>query len=244
MSNTQNHIVTCIQSQKMESSEITNQEVINLGKAIITELGMEVECNTPARWLVHYIAENIHKTEHSQGDEKDVAEKKCVDAIFKLWHHRSELPRGINPFSEFDSVFRGLSRLDNSSQKPYFNEFSQFNHQIEPEETAESKQWVDIAISIDKIAKELVSESFKSAAEVAITEKSREILKLALEDSGEDIRIMLSFVSDDEANSKENQIKAIESKIEKVEALKSICDMFIEKFNTEIEIQKTKTNGC
>ncbi|MBB1408225.1 hypothetical protein [Pseudoalteromonas sp. SG44-17] len=45
---------------------------------------------------------------------------------------------------------------------------------------------------------------------------------------------MLSFVSDDEANSKENQIKAIESKIEKVEALKSICDMFIEKYQYDI----------
>ena len=106
----------------MESSEITNQEVINLGKAIITELGMIIDCNTPARWLVHYIAENIHKSESCQGEEKESAERKCVDAIFKLWHHRSELPRGINPFSEFDSVFRGLSRLDNSSQKPYFNE--------------------------------------------------------------------------------------------------------------------------
>ncbi|AGP78819.1 hypothetical protein I633_15195 [Alteromonas mediterranea 615] len=218
----------------MESSEITNQEVINLGKAIITELGMEIECNTPARWLVHYIAENIHKSENCQGEEKEAAERKCVDAIFKLWHHRSELPRGINPFSEFDSVFRGLSRLDNSSQKPYFNEFSQFDHQIAPEETAESKQWVDIAISIDKAAKELVSESFNSAAVLAITEKCRKILKLAPEGSGEDIRIMLSFISDEEANSKENEIKAIESKIEKVEALKSICELFIEKYQKDI----------
>src|SRR5690606_10299621 len=100
MSNTRDHIATCILSQKMESSQITNQEVINLGKAIIAELGMEIDCNTPARWLVHYIAENIHKVENSQGEEKTEAERKCVDAIFKLWHHRSELPRGINPFSE------------------------------------------------------------------------------------------------------------------------------------------------
>lgn len=220
----------------MESSKITNQEVINLGKAIITELDMEIDCNTPARWFVHYIAENIHKSENCQGEEKEAAERKCVDAIFKLWHHRSELPRGINPFSEFDSVFRGLSRLDNSSQKPYFNEFSQFDHQIAPEETAESKQWVDIAISIDKAAKELVSESFNSAAALAITENSRKILKLAPEGSGEDIRIMLSFLSDEEANSKENEIKAIESKIEKVEALKSICDVFIEKYQKDIAI--------
>lgn len=218
----------------MESSEITNQEIINLGKAIITELGMEIDCNTPARWLVHYIAENIHKSENSQGEEKESAERKCVDAIIKLWHHRSELPRGINPFSEFDSVFRGLSRLDKSSQKPYFNEFSQFDHQIVPEETAECKQWVDIAISIDKVAKELVSESFNSAAALAITDKSKEILMLSPEDSGEDIKIMLSFLSDDESNSKEKEIKAIESKIEKVEALKSICDMFINKFKDEL----------
>jgi hypothetical protein len=219
----------------MESSKITNQEVINLGKAIITELGMETDYNTPARWLVHYIAENIHKSENCQGEEKSIAEGKCVDAIFKLWHHRSELPSGINPFTEFDSVFRGLSRLDNSSQKPYFNEFSQFDHQIDPEESAESKQWIDIAISIDKVAKELVSESFNSAAAAAIKDKSKEILKLAPEDSGEDIRIMLSFLSDDdESNSKEKELKTIQSKIEKVEALKSICDIFIEKYNAHL----------
>ena len=220
----------------MESSEITNQEVINLGKAIITELGMEIDCNTPARWLVHYISENIHKSENCQGEEKDVAERKCVDAIFKLWNHRYELPRGINPFSDFDSVFRGLSRLDNSSKKPYFNEFSQFGHQIDPEETAESKQWVDIAISIDKAAKDLVSESFNSAATSAITERSKKILKLAHEDMGVDIRIMLSFISDEEASSKESEIKAIESKIEKVETLKSICNMFIEKYQKDIDL--------
>ena len=69
-------------------------------------------------------------------------------------------------------------------------------------------QWVDIAISIDKVAKELVSESFNSAASSAITEKSKKILKLAPEGSGEDIRIMLSFISDKEANSIENKNKS------------------------------------
>mgnify|MGYP001179028160 CR=1 FL=1 len=201
----------------MEPSEIINQKVINLGKSLISELDMERECNTPARWLVHYIAENIHKSENSQGAEKDVAEKNCIDAIFKLWHHRSELPRGIKPFTDFDSAFRGLSRLDNSAQKPYFNEFSQFDHEIDREESPESKQWVDIAISIDKVAKGLVSESFESAAEVAITEKSKDILRLAPEDSGDDLRIMLSFLSDkdDESKSKDKEIKSIESKIQK-----------------------------
>jgi len=220
----------------MESSKITNQEVINLGKAIITELGMEIDCNTPARWLVHYIAENIHKSENCHGEEKDAAERNCVDAIFKLWHHRSELPRGINPFTEFDSVFRGLSRLDNSSQRPYYNEFSQFDHEIDNEESPESKQWVDIGISIDKVAKELVSESFESAAEVALTEKSKEILKLAPKNSEDDIKIMLSFLSDDDDESRlrESKIKSLESKIEKVEALKTICDVFIERYKHEL----------
>ena len=225
----------------MESSEITNQEVINLGKTIITELGMETDCNTPARWLVHYIAENIHKSENSQGEEKDVAERKCVDAIFKLWHHRSELPRGINPFTEFESVFRGLSRLDNSSQKPYFNEFSQFGHEIDREEAAESKQWVDIAISIDKVAKELVSESFKTAANAALTKKAKDILSIAPEKSGNDIQIMFDLMYDEKPSKlADKEAKRIRSKIQSVEALKTICDVFIEKYNHELSQLESK----
>lgn len=45
---------------------------------------------------------------------------------------------------------------------------------------------------------------------------------------------MLSFLSDDESNSKEKELKTIESKIKKVEALKSICDIFIEKYNAQL----------
>ena len=225
----------------MESSEITNQEVINLGKAIITELGMEIDCNTPARWLIHYIAENINKSENSQGEEKDAAERKCVDAIFKLWHHRSELPRGINPFTEFDSVFRGLSRLDDSNKRPYYNNYPQFEHKIEDSESQESKQWVDIAISIDKAAKTLVSESFELASNAALTEKSKKILNLAPDNSGDDIRIMLDFMYDEPDKSKEKEIKSIKSKIQKIEVLKSICDVFTEKYNLELS-QKISKN--
>lgn len=219
----------------MESSKITNQEVINLGKAIISELGMEIECNTPARWLVHYIAENIHKTENSQGEEKNVAEKNCVDAIMKLWHHRSELPRGIHPFTEFDSVFRGLSRLDNSSQRPYYNEFSQFENKIDESESEESKQWVDVAIVIDKVARTLVSDSFELAANAALTEKSKKILSLAPEDSGNDIQIIFDFMMDKNPSkiAGENAEK-IQSKIQSIEALKEVCDVFIGTLNADL----------
>jgi hypothetical protein len=219
----------------MESSEITNQEIINLGKAIITELGMEIDCNTPARWLVHYIAENIHKSENCQGEEKEVAERKCVDAIFKLWHHRSELPRGINPFTEFDSVFRGLSRLDNSAQKPYYNEFSQFNHEIDNDESPETKQWVDIAIYIDKAVKILVSESFEIAANAALSEKSKKVLSLAPKDSGNDIQIMFDLImSEDSSKLGSEKVKKIKEKIHSIEALKTICNTFTEKLNEEL----------
>lgn len=219
----------------MESSKITNQEVINLGKAIISELGMGIECNTPARWLVHYIAENIHKSENSQGDAKEVAEKNCIDAIFKLWHHRSELPRGIKPFTDFDSAFRGLSKLDDSSQRPYYNQFSQFEGDIDESESEESKQWVDVAISIDKAAKTLVSESFELAANAALTEKSKKILRLAPACSGSDIQIMLDLLYDEEPSKlADEEVKKLKEKINSIEALKSMCDIFIERFNDEL----------
>jgi hypothetical protein len=217
----------------MESSAITNQEIINLGKSIISDLNMERDCNTPARWLVHYIAENIHKSETSEGEEKDIAQQKCVDTILKLWHHRSELPRGINPFTEFDSVFRGLSRLDKSSDRPYYNEFSQFDHKIDEDEDDESKQWVDIAITIDKAAKTLVSESFALAANTALTEKSKKILSQAPDNSEDDIRIMLDLIGE-VAPTPSINIEKIQSKIQTIEALKEVCELFIEKFNEDL----------
>jgi hypothetical protein len=224
----------------MESSKITKQEVISLGKAIISELGMEIECNTPARWLVHYIAENINKSENSEGEEKNTAERKCLEAIFKLWHHRSELPRGINPFTEFDSIFRGLARLDNTSRSAYYSEFSQFEIDIDKDESKESKQWVDIAKTIDNASKELVSESFKSAAEAALSEKAKNILKLAPEDSGDDIRIMFNYLNneDDESKLKALNLKNIELKIERAQKLRSICDLFIEKYQNQLTNDK------
>jgi hypothetical protein len=219
----------------MELSKITNQEVINLGKAIISELGMGIECDTPARWLVHYIAENIHKSENNQGDAKEIAEKNCIDAIFKLWHHRSELPRGIKPFADFDSAFRGLSKLDDSSQRPYYNQFSQFEVEIDESESEESKRWVEVAISIDKAAKTLVSESFELAANAALTEKSKKILSLAPAGSGSDIQIILDLLYDEEPSElADKDIEKITEKINSIEALKSICDIFIEKLNVEL----------
>jgi hypothetical protein len=97
-----------------------------------------------------------------------------------------------------DSVFRGLSRLDNSSQKPYFNEFSQFDYEVDPDESPESKQWVDIAISIDKVAKEIVSESFEIAENAALTVKSKNILSIAPDSSGSDIQIMLELMCEED----------------------------------------------
>lgn len=218
----------------MESSEITNQEIINLGKSIIAELDMETECNTPARWLVHYIAENIHISEANEGDEKDKAQKKCVDAIIKLWHHRSELPEGINPFTEFDSVFRGLSRLDRSSERPYYNEFSQFDNKTDENESNETKQWVNTAISIDKAARTLVLDSFERASKSALTIKAKDVLSQVPSGSGSDIRIMLNFMpSQDSTSSKEAE--EIQSKIQSIEALKSVCDIFIDKLNDDLK---------
>jgi hypothetical protein len=219
----------------MESSKITNQEVINLGKAIISELGMGIECDTPARWLVHYIAENIHKSENNQGDAKKIAEKNCIDAIFKLWHHRSELPRGIKPFADFDSAFRGLSKLDDSSQRPYYNQFSQFEVEIDESESEESKRWVEVAISIDKAAKTLVSESFELAANAALTEKSKKILRLAPAGSGSDIQIMLDLLYDEEPSELAiKEAKILKDKIKSIEKLKKICDSFLENLNDEL----------
>ena len=203
---------------------------------------MGSDCDTPSRWLVHYIAENIEKSETSESEEeKQNAQIKCVDAILKLWKQRSNLPRGMLPFDDFDSVFRGLSRLDNSSNKPYYNELNQFNQTIADDESNECKNWINIAIFVDKVAKELVSNSFELAANEALSEETKVILSNVPDASDNDIRIMLDFMyEEDSVSSNSKEIEKLKSKIENIEKLKTICDGFLEGLNKELTAHQSE----
>lgn len=43
---------------------------MNLGKALVKELNLDPGVDTTARWMAHYIAEQIERAENSTGAEK------------------------------------------------------------------------------------------------------------------------------------------------------------------------------
>lgn len=78
------------------------------------------------------------------------------------------------------------------------------------------------------------------AANTALTEKSKKILSLAPDKSEDDIRVMLSFMYDDNPEQLQaKEIERIQSKIQSITALKSICDIFIDKLNEDLPTHTT-----
>jgi len=156
----------------MESSEI-RKRIINLGKVLVEELGLDPRVDTFARWMAHYIAEQMTIAENATGDEKIEAEQHCFEAILKLWQHRSTLPDGRRPFENFEPIFRVLERLDPENKQPYY-----FNEPAETSKIEESAQkWLDVALGIDQVVRIWLDYVFKQAALCATDENTIEWLR-------------------------------------------------------------------
>ena len=59
---TDHRIAGFLSSQQMENSEI-QKRIINLGKALVEEIGLDPGVDTLARWMAHYIAEQMEIAE-------------------------------------------------------------------------------------------------------------------------------------------------------------------------------------
>jgi hypothetical protein len=150
----------------MESSEI-QKRIINLGKALVEELSLDPGVDTLARWMAHYIAEQMTIAKNATGDEKIKAEQRCFETILKLWQHRSSLPDGKRPFEDFEPIFQVLARLDPENPNPYFYSNPK-SHSSETEDIDKDldqvQMWLDIAQGIDQSARILLEYVFHQAA--------------------------------------------------------------------------------
>jgi hypothetical protein len=220
----------------MEHLEM-QERVINLGKALVQELGLEPSVDTLARWMAHYIAEQIVTAENSTGDAKIKAQQQCFETILTLWQHRSALPDGHRPFENFEPIFRALERLDPDNPRPFY-----YRHETDDElELTEVKQWIDLAIRTDNAAKVLINFAFTQAAQNATDDKTISWLNNSANlTHGDGISFAIRFLSEDLKNQHEDtlnqvkadQIKQLKSKIEKLDAFlelsKSIRLMLID----------------
>lgn len=151
--------------------------------------------DTLGRWMAHHVADLIAEAERTNGEEKNVAEKKCFDAVLALWKHRAELPNGKRPFEDLEPVVRAIESLDPDDDTPrYFR--SARPPKGEGEKKSEADTWLDMASGLDYSAKVLIGYCLGEAARSAV-DKSKEWVKRAEAAGAEDgvPEIVIRFVS-------------------------------------------------
>ena len=84
---------------------------MTLGTRIVRELGIEKDRDTLGRWMAHHLAEVMEEAEKAEENRKEEACQRAVDLILKLWSHRRNLPRGVYPLNDLESVMSVIGRL-------------------------------------------------------------------------------------------------------------------------------------
>lgn len=107
---------------KLKQSE---EEVIKLGKRIVKELNLEPSVDTLGKWMAHYVAELIKKTEKSTSkSEKLENQKECFEVILKLWNNRDHLPMASKPLSDMKPLLELLDALKRDDfSYPYWRQY-------------------------------------------------------------------------------------------------------------------------
>ncbi len=212
---------------------------MNLGKTLVKELNLDPGVDTLARWMAHYIAEQIENAEHSIGAEKNVAEARCVDTILKIWSHRASFPGKARPFVNFEPILRTLKRLDPKDEHHFFFR--------EPDEIPESlpdelSKWIEIAKGIDDAARVWLKYVFKQAAIVATDEASIEWLEnsAALQERDNFSVLFRELHSDidvwgDDMESQEIKREKISLYISKLEAFAELNQTLLDEYKNELK---------
>jgi len=214
----------------MEKSE-TQQRIINLGKKIVKELGLDPGVDTLSRWMAHYIAEQLEAAESAVADEEKVEIKqRCFETILKLWQHRSAMPSGSRPFENFEPIFRALENLDPENKENYFFRFHNRDAALEPN----VKQWLDIAQDIDQVSRIWLEYVFKQATLCASDKKTRDWLNHSIGFEDEVLVVNIIYPGEDSDEKKRERIKSRIEKLKSFNAFNSRLISILEKELSDI----------
>lgn len=87
------------------------KDVLELGRAIVDQLGIEHRSDTVDRWMAHHLAELIDAAETLEGQAKREAEDRAVELVLKLWANRRVLPAAADPLSGYRDATKVLAAM-------------------------------------------------------------------------------------------------------------------------------------
>ncbi len=154
-------------------------------------MGLGDSVDTLGRWMAHHVAELVAEAEAATDNDRDTKQALLRDAVLALWAHRFELPTGKRPFGEFEPILRTLADLDPENPSPRHFPLSRAPDN-ETDESKETREWIELARSLDYTAKLLIGDCLASATDAAADKASewvRLVEKAAIEDSF-DLRVI------------------------------------------------------
>jgi len=151
--------------------------VLDLGRALVAELGLDPGVDMLSRWMAHYIAELIEDAETAKGEERPAKITTCADAILKLWEHRHLLPNGKRPFEDLEPILTALESLDPTDDTPRYLRSTRMVVD-ETEQNAEARKWLNIIDGLDYSAKILIRYCLTQVAQNTF-DKSKDWVALA-----------------------------------------------------------------
>lgn len=157
----------------MENSE-TQKKVIELGKLLVKELGLENSVDTLGRWMAHYISEKIEEAQKADGTTKSEAESVCATAILNLWNHRWKIQERQQPFMNFKKILEVLHKIDPESDSPFYL-------RIQDKQKKDTDNfWLSTALNLDTAIRGCLQFLFEKSSEDACSENTKAILKTAM----------------------------------------------------------------
>lgn len=213
------------------------KEVLNLGKMLVNELGLDDSVDTLSRWMAHYIAQQMIEIENYYGEERVKAEEKCFETILELWKHRVYYEPNKNPFKRFEVIFKTLEQLEAHKEKYFFlNEHNREDFQNESEEESTINNLMGMVIDIDKIARIWIKYILKQAALYATDEKTLEWIKAStveIEDNL-DTRIIINLLEGNLEYDEDTKKKVAQERIEQLKKFRDLNEDLIRMYSEEL----------
>jgi hypothetical protein len=170
----------------MESSE-TQKRIISLGKLLVEGLERDHSSQPVTHWMAHYVAQLIVEAETATAENKEMAQKRCFEAVLMLWSHRSSLPHGSRPLEDFEPLFETLNRLSPENPRFWYNQYVRGDEVAMDEEATQTLAVIE---NIDRAARILMNELLSFAVESCRSEDTLRYLKnLKGETEDADIRL-------------------------------------------------------
>jgi len=212
-----------------------SKAAVELGKRLVAQL--DTGDDLLASWMAHDVAERITLAEQAPDEHKAAARESCAAAISTLWHYRAALPPHLKPLGKLEPVLRTLASLDTDRTKHRY-----FPQALQEAATADAdgtiKEQIDLAVSLDYTARQLVQFALRTAADDAATDAAPWV-KLAREagaDTSPEEFVVEWVLQGKPRTSDDERYKAdLRRKIEKIEG-------FIESAKAMIISLRAQTN--